>query len=96
MSYFAFTPFILVCLIEAFPVMGQLRPVPKELLGERLMVVVPMIGSGKPGDPIRSKYTDAGVPDLRKGQPFPPEPKKRSAQEQFERLPDCLNRTRLD
>lgn len=43
-----------------------------------------MIGTGKPGDPIRPKYTDAGVPDLRKGQPFPPEPKKKSAQEQFE------------
>ena len=43
-----------------------------------------MIGTGKPGDPIRPKYTDAGVPDLRKGQPFTPEPKKKSAQEQFE------------
>lgn len=35
---------------------GQLRPVPEELLGERVIAVVPLVGTGKAGDPIRPKY----------------------------------------
>lgn len=53
-------------------------------MGERIVVVVPMIGTGKPGDPIRPKYADPGPKVPMIGQPIPPEPKKLSASERFE------------
>lgn len=35
---------------------AQLRPLPPELLGERIYAQVPMVGTGKNGDYLRPKY----------------------------------------
>jgi hypothetical protein len=35
---------------------GQVMRVPQELLGERLVAVVPVVGKGTPEDPFRPKY----------------------------------------
>ena len=52
----------ILCLIAgASAVFGQVLRVPAELLGERIVVVVPMVGKGTLEDPIRPKYTPVAM-----------------------------------
>lgn len=59
---------ILVTSVAAF---AQLRPLPPEMLGERLYAQVPMIGTGKNGDYVRPKYAPLPPPERRAGEAAP-------------------------
>lgn len=52
-------------------VSAQLRPLPAEMLGERLLAVVPMVGTGKNGDYVRPKYAPLPPAMPRAGQAAP-------------------------
>ena len=52
----------ILCLIAgATALFGQVLRVPAELLGERIVVVVPMVGKGTLEDPIRPKHTPVAM-----------------------------------
>lgn len=72
---------------------AQLRPLPPEMLGERLYGRVPMVGTGKNGDYVRPKYAPLPPPERRAGEAAPvvediellqPEEKTRKEKERFE------------
>jgi hypothetical protein len=57
---------VLVCiLVTSVAAFAQLRPLPPEMLGERLYAQVPMIGTGKNGDYVRPKYAPLPPPERR-------------------------------
>ena len=47
--------------VGAIALFGQVLRVPNELLGERIVVVVPMIGKGTLEDPIRPKHAPVAM-----------------------------------
>lgn len=85
---------VLVCiLVTSVAAFAQLRPLPPEMLGERLYAQVPMIGTGKNGDYVRPKYAPLPPPERRAGEAAPvvedldllqPEEKTRKEKERFE------------
>ncbi len=85
---------VLVCiLVTSVAAFAQLRPLPPEMLGERLYAQVPMIGTGKNGDYVRPKYAPLPPPERRPGEAAPvvedldllqPEEKTRKEKERFE------------
>ena len=52
----------LICIIAfTLCVSGQVLRVPNGSLGERIVVVVPMVGKGTVDDPIRPKYAPVAM-----------------------------------
>lgn len=49
-------PVLIYILVTGVAALAQLRPLPPEMLGERIYALVPMVGTGKAGDYIRPKH----------------------------------------
>jgi hypothetical protein len=89
---FTFLRYCLI-LVTALRLFGQLRPLPPEMLGERIYALVPMVGTGKAGDYVRPKYVPMPPPERRPGEVAPvaedlellqPEEKSRKEKQRFE------------